>query len=63
MYQDCEPYKGNQVFQFRENQFVGRYYNADGDIEETKVCSTYDEVCEELNKYAKFMDIADQSWQ
>ena len=60
---ECEPHNENQVVQIGENQFVGRYYNADGDIEETKVCSTYDEVCEELDKYAKFMDIADESWQ
>lgn len=63
MCKECEPYNENKVVQIGENQFVGYYYNADGEIEETKVCSTYDQVCEELDKYAHFMDIADESWQ
>ena len=63
MCKECEPHNENQVIQIGENQFVIYYYNADGDIEETKVCSTYDEVCKELDKYAKFMDLADDSWQ
>jgi len=60
---ECEPYNGNRVAQIGVNSYVGYYYNADGDIEETKVCKSYRLVCEELDKYAEFMDIADESWQ
>ena len=55
-------YKDNKIVEYASNDFVGFYYNADGEIESVKG-KTIDEVCKELDKYAKFMDIADENWQ
>ena len=44
-------YKGDKVIRYGEYDFVGYYLNADGEVEQTKRCKTFKEVCNELDKY------------
>ena len=53
MLQEFE-YKGDKIVQHGENDFVGFYFNADGDIEEVRGKS-YKEVCNELDKGNAFV--------
>ena len=44
-------YNGDKIVEYGKNDFVGFYFNADGEIQTTKRCKTIDEVCNELDKY------------
>lgn len=44
-------YKDDKIIQYGEHDFVGYYLNADEEVEQTKRCKTFEEVCNELDKY------------